>query len=117
MRIVIDTSKIRAYPNATFAILTQRINCIIRQCGQDAKELLKTLQSRNERMFQLTFLVLNTADTRQKLENEIFWALSLIQIFLERRPFTFAFPSLSSAAAIFGVNALPRSSKKRSRCV
>ena len=36
--------------------------------GQDAKELLKTLQSRNERMFQLTFLVLNTADTRQKLE-------------------------------------------------
>ncbi len=31
--------------------------------GQDAKELLKTLQSRNERMFQLTFLVLNTADT------------------------------------------------------
>ena len=37
--------------------------------GQDAKELLKTLQSRNERMFQLTFLVLNTADTRQKLEN------------------------------------------------
>ena len=28
--------------------------------GQDAKELLKTLQSRNERMFQITFLVLNT---------------------------------------------------------
>ena len=42
--------------------------------GQDAKELLKTLQSRNERMFQLTFLVLNTADTRQKLENDVFWA-------------------------------------------
>ena len=41
--------------------------------GQDAKELLKTLQSRNERMFQLTFLVLNTADTRQKLENDVFW--------------------------------------------
>lgn len=39
--------------------------------GQDAKELLKTLQSRNERMFQLTFLVLNTADTRQKLENDV----------------------------------------------
>lgn len=43
--------------------------------GQDAKELLKTLQSRNERMFQLTFLVLNTADTRQKLENDVFWLL------------------------------------------
>ena len=47
--------------------------------GQDAKELLKTLQSRNERMFQLTFLVLNTADTRQKLENEIFWASGVAQ--------------------------------------
>lgn len=45
--------------------------------GQDAKELLKTLQSRNERMFQLTFLVLNTADTRQKLENDVFWLPAL----------------------------------------
>ena len=47
--------------------------------GQDAKELLKTLQSCNERMFQITFLVLNTADTRQKLENEIFWASGVAQ--------------------------------------
>ena len=47
--------------------------------GQDAKELLKTLQSRNERMFQLTFLVLNTADTRQKLENDVFWAAGIAQ--------------------------------------
>ena len=47
--------------------------------GQDAKELLKTLQSRNERMFQLTFLVLNTADPRQKLENDVFWAAGIAQ--------------------------------------
>ena len=47
--------------------------------GQDAKELLKTLQSRNERMFQLTFLVLNTADTRQKLDNDVFWAAGVAQ--------------------------------------
>ena len=47
--------------------------------GQDAKELLKTLQSRNERMFQITFLVLNTADTRQKLENDVFWAAGVAQ--------------------------------------
>ena len=47
--------------------------------GQDAKELLKTLQSRNERMFQLTFLVLNTADTRQALENDVFWAAGVAQ--------------------------------------
>ena len=53
--------------------------------GQDAKELLKTLQSRNERMFQITFLVLNTADTRQKLENEIFWASGVAQKLAWRR--------------------------------
>ena len=47
--------------------------------GQDAKELLKTLQSRNERMFQITFLVMNTADTRQKLENDVFWAAGVAQ--------------------------------------
>ena len=47
--------------------------------GQDAKDLLKTLQSRNERMFQITFLVMNTADTRQKLENDVFWAAGVAQ--------------------------------------
>ena len=47
--------------------------------GQDAKELLKTLQSRNERMFQITFLVMNTADTRQKLENDVFWVAGVAQ--------------------------------------
>jgi hypothetical protein len=30
-------------------------------------------------MFQLTFLVLNTADTRQKLENDVFWAAGVAQ--------------------------------------
>ena len=47
--------------------------------GQDAKELLKTLQSRNERMLQITFLVMNTADTRQKLDNDVFWAAGVAQ--------------------------------------
>ncbi len=37
------------------------------------------MQSRNERMFQLTFLVLNTADTRQELENDVFWAAGIAQ--------------------------------------
>ena len=31
--------------------------------GAEAKKLLQDLQSRNERMFLLTFLILNTADT------------------------------------------------------
>lgn len=40
--------------------------------SKDAAELLTDLQSRNERMFLLTFLVVNTAPTRQQLENDIF---------------------------------------------
>lgn len=40
--------------------------------SQDAKSLLTDLQSRNERMFLLTFLVVNTAPTRRELDNDIF---------------------------------------------
>ena len=40
--------------------------------GSEAKNLLQDLQSRNERMFLLTFLVVNMADTKRKLENDIF---------------------------------------------
>ena len=35
--------------------------------GAEAKKLLQDLQSRNERMFLLTFLILNTADTHGSL--------------------------------------------------
>ncbi len=47
--------------------------------GNEAKNLLKELQSRNERMFLLTFLVLNTADTKQQLANNVFQASSIAQ--------------------------------------
>ena len=40
--------------------------------SKDAAELLADLQSRNERMFLLTFTVVNLASTRQRLENDIF---------------------------------------------
>ena len=40
--------------------------------SKDAAELLADLQSRNERMFLLTFTVVNLAPTRQWLENDIF---------------------------------------------
>ena len=33
--------------------------------GGEAKKLLADLQSRNERMFLVTFLLMNTADTKQ----------------------------------------------------
>ena len=47
--------------------------------GTEAKKLLQDLQSRNERMFLLTFIVLNTADTKQQLDNNIFQASSIAQ--------------------------------------
>ena len=47
--------------------------------GTDAKKFLQELQSRNERMFLLTFLMVNVADTKQKLKNNIFQANSIAQ--------------------------------------
>ena len=47
--------------------------------GNDAKSLLKELQSQNERMFLLTFLVLNTGNTKQELETNVFQANSIAQ--------------------------------------
>lgn len=47
--------------------------------GTEAKNLLHELQSRNERMFLLTFLVLNLADTKRKLENAVFQASGVAQ--------------------------------------
>ena len=47
--------------------------------GNDAKALLKELQSQNERMFLLTFLILNTGKTQQELDNNVFQASSIAQ--------------------------------------
>lgn len=47
--------------------------------GGEAKNLLHELQSRNERMFLLTFIVLNFGDTKRKLENAVFQASGVAQ--------------------------------------
>ena len=47
--------------------------------GGEAKKLLNELQSRNERYFMITFLVLNYGDTRRKLENDVFRAAGVAQ--------------------------------------
>lgn len=47
--------------------------------GGEAKKLLADLQSRNERMFLVTFLLMNTADTKQQLENIVFQASGIAQ--------------------------------------
>lgn len=47
--------------------------------GKEAKNLLDELQSRNERLFLVTFLILNLADSRQKLDNDVFRASGVAQ--------------------------------------
>ena len=47
--------------------------------GTEAKKLLQDLQSRNERMFLLTFIVVNNAGSRQQLDNNVFQAASIAQ--------------------------------------
>ena len=47
--------------------------------GEEAKKLLQELQSRNERMFLMTFLLLNTANTKQQLDNNVFQANAIAQ--------------------------------------
>ena len=47
--------------------------------GKDAKALLQELQSQNERMFLITFLIMNTGRTKQELETNVFQASSIAQ--------------------------------------
>ena len=47
--------------------------------GAEAKKLLADLQSRNQRMFLVTFLILNTADSKRQLDNNIFQTNSIAQ--------------------------------------
>ena len=49
--------------------------------SKDAENLLTDLQSRNERLFLLTFLVTNFAPTKQKLENDLFTASGIAQTY------------------------------------
>ncbi len=47
--------------------------------GGEAKRLLEDLQSRNERMFLVTVLFLNTARTKQELDNAVFQTSGIAQ--------------------------------------
>ncbi|MDO5398207.1 MAG: ATP-binding protein [bacterium] len=58
--------------------------------GSEAKKLLQDLQSRNERMFLMTFIVVNLSDTKRKLDSNVFQAKSIAQKYnctLERLDF------------------------------
>ena len=47
--------------------------------GEDAQNLLNELQSRNEKMFQVTFIIMNTATNRRRLENVAYQVAGIAQ--------------------------------------
>ena len=47
--------------------------------NEEAMKLLQDLQSRNERMFLVTFIVMNVAKTKKELANDVFRASSIAQ--------------------------------------
>ena len=47
--------------------------------GKEAKSLLTDLQSRNERLFMVTILIMNTADTKRQLDNIVFQEAGIAQ--------------------------------------
>ena len=47
--------------------------------GEEAENLLNELQSRNEKMFKVTFLLMNTADSKRKLENIAYQTAGIAQ--------------------------------------
>ena len=47
--------------------------------AQEAKNLLNSLQSHNERLFLVTMLIMNTSESRKKLENSIFQTAGIVQ--------------------------------------
>lgn len=47
--------------------------------GKEAKSLLNDLQSRNERLFMATILIMNTADSKRKLDNILFQEQGIAQ--------------------------------------
>ena len=47
--------------------------------GGEAKRLLQDLQTRNERLFLVTILIMNTATSHQKLENAVFQTAAIAQ--------------------------------------
>ena len=47
--------------------------------GPEAKKMLEEMQSKKERMFLVTFIIMNVADTKKKLSNNVFRASSIAQ--------------------------------------
>ena len=76
--------------------------------GGEAKRLLEDLQSRNERVFLVTIVFLNTAKTRQELDNAVFQTAGIAQKYncSLRRLDYMQEPGLMSSLPL-GINLIP----------
>ena len=75
----LDRSKIEEQKKAVRRVRHRHHPSDLATYGRDAKSLLKELQSQNERMFLVTFLVMNTGRTEQELETNVFQSQSIAQ--------------------------------------
>ena len=76
--------------------------------GDEAKNLLKDLKSRNERMFLVTVLVMNTADDKKKLDNAIFAAAGVAQKYnCTLKPLDFQQENALASSLPLGRNLIP----------
>lgn len=80
VQVQIPAKKLKQYfPETYTKTQMEEIIFMLVTYGEEAKNLLEDLQSRNERMFLVTVLVMNTAKKRQKLENNIFQVQGIAQ--------------------------------------
>lgn len=76
--------------------------------GAEAKTLLESLQSRNERLFLVTFLLMNMASSKSKLENDFYQAAGIAQSTnCNLRPLNFQQERGLTAILPLGINPVP----------
>ncbi|MFA5612533.1 MAG: conjugal transfer protein TraE, partial [Anaerolineaceae bacterium] len=76
--------------------------------GAEAKTLLESLQSRNERLFLVTFLLMNLSSSKSKLENDFYQIAGIAQSAnCNLRPLNFQQESGLAAMLPLGVNHVP----------
>ena len=76
--------------------------------GAEAKTLLESLQSRNERLFLVTFLLMNISDNKRKLENDYYQTAGIAQSAnCNLRPLDFQQERGLAAMLPLGINPVP----------
>ena len=76
--------------------------------AEEAKKFLEDLQTRNERMFIVTVLIMNTSDKRQQLNNNIIQAKGIAQMYnCSMRPLDYQQEAGLMSSIPLGINKIP----------